>query len=45
MKPTEVPKNEIERSKFLKTYAILDTLLDDGAFTKIADAICIKTTH
>ena len=42
MKPADIPENEIERLKVLKTYNLLDTLPDEDydAITKIAAAIC-----
>ena len=42
MKPANIPENEIERLKVLKTYDLLDTLPDEDydAITKIAAAIC-----
>jgi signal transduction histidine kinase len=42
MKPADIPENEIERLKVLRTYNLLDTLPDEDydAITKIAAAIC-----
>jgi GAF domain-containing protein len=42
MKPADIPENELERLKVLRTYNLLDTLPDedDDATTKIAAAIC-----
>jgi signal transduction histidine kinase len=42
MKPANIPENETERLKVLKTYNLLDTLPDEDydAITKIAAAIC-----
>ena len=42
MKPADIPENELERLKVLRTYNLLDTLPDEDydAITKIAAAIC-----
>jgi len=42
MKPADIPENEIERLKVLKTYNLLDTLPEEDydAITKIAATIC-----
>lgn len=42
MKPADIPENELERLKVLRTYNLLDTLPDEDydAITKIAATIC-----